>query len=271
MQWHISDYINPVTVQRYQTLVTSILPKAKVSNDISLSGSHLLFFHPVTAALSEDGYYSYQTPGAILKREVPFRRRMWVQGSIEFKKSLTDGWYNCQEELKFIKELNKDHFVGLKRTIRDEKGYLYVKELRTLIYTNQKVSDKVITKSEDYSTREIINLEDIDVMVYSSISSNPHRIHWDSDYSRNVEGYRDVIVQGPFLVQLVINYFEQCFGRQVSSIKYKNTSHVYAGTDLEICHNGLGKDGQISIILRDPKDSHKVYFECKIASCIHIE
>ncbi|CDO92589.1 unnamed protein product [Kluyveromyces dobzhanskii CBS 2104] len=192
---------------------------------------------------------------------------MWVQGSIEFKNPLLAGWHSCQEDLKFIKELKKDHFVALKRTVRDENGTEVANEQRTLIYTKQPVAETSakLRQLQHFKNTYVVTFTDIDIMEYSSFSSNPHRIHWDRDYTRNVEGYRDIIVQGPFLVQFVIDYCEHLFGRSVSSIKYKNTCHVYAGTDVEVCHNGLESDGKANVVLRDAKNPQKVYFESKVA------
>lgn len=265
LQRTLIDYVNPVTVQRCQSLLSTILGDNKTIS--SSTGYHLLFFHPVPTkktTLSNDGYYSYLTPSAILSQPAPYMRRMWGQGSIEFKKPLKNCWIRCQEDLKFIKELKKDYFVSLKRTITDQDGSIFATELRTLMYTNKAVSEDFKTQEEElepFSNVSIIKVSDIDAMIYSSISSNPHRIHWDRDYCRKVEGYQDLIVQGPLIVQLAIAHVESVFNKSVTGIKYKNTSHLYVGNDVEICVREHKSKGSARVLIRDTIEKGRVYFE----------
>lgn len=40
---------------------------------------------------------------------------------------------------------------------------------------------------------------------YSALTFNGHRIHYDRDYCRDVEGYPDLVVHGPLIATLLIN------------------------------------------------------------------
>lgn len=263
--WKIPDFINLVTIKRYQDLVSSKLDINTLRNAHNpRNGDHLLFFHPVTTNLSRDGYYDYQTPHVLIGEPISFERRMWVQGSISFLKPLKCAWYQCQENLKFIKRIGDDYFVALNRVITDSDNEVYVEELRTLIYTNQTVFEGKVQQSKVYKNFHRFHVEDIDLFIYSSLSSNPHRIHWDRDYARNVEGYKDIIVQGPFIVQLVLNYFESKYNINVENIKYKNIAHIYQGSELEICDNGITENGTAELVIRNTQNNKKVYFEATL-------
>ena len=61
---------------------------------------------------------------------------------------------------------------------------------------------------------------------YSALTFNAHRIHYDADYARDVEGYPNVIVHGPLratlLLDLCVRYY--ClFGR----FSYRATSPLF--------------------------------------------
>lgn len=259
-KWIIPDYVNETSVKRFAEIVSKNVV-GLMEPKIPFTGSHLLFFHPISNNLSRDGYYDYQTPANILEKSIEFRRRMWVQGRIQFIEPLTYTWYDCVEDVKFVRNLNGDYFVGLDRTLKDKNGECFVKEFRMLIYTDKGVSDDSFKIAENFKNTHSITFEDIDVMKYSGISSNPHRIHWDRDYTRTVEGYKDIIVQGPFIVQTTLNYIETKYSVSVVSIKYKNACHIYADATVEICENGIDNGGRIQVVVRDPKCRKKVFFE----------
>ncbi|HEY5048350.1 MAG TPA: MaoC family dehydratase N-terminal domain-containing protein [Rhizomicrobium sp.] len=42
---------------------------------------------------------------------------------------------------------------------------------------------------------------------FSALTFNAHRIHYDRDYCRNVEGYPGLLVQGPFTAMLLMDHF----------------------------------------------------------------
>jgi 3-methylfumaryl-CoA hydratase len=39
---------------------------------------------------------------------------------------------------------------------------------------------------------------------YSALTFNGHRIHYDQDYARKVEGYPDLVVHGPLIATLLL-------------------------------------------------------------------
>src|ERR1700759_5730688 len=42
-----------------------------------------------------------------------------------------------------------------------------------------------------------VTVDERQLFFFSAATYNAHRIHYDKDWARNVEGYDDVIVQGP--------------------------------------------------------------------------
>lgn len=68
---------------------------------------------------------------------------------------------------------------------------------------------------------------------YSAILWNPHRIHYDADYARDVAGHPDVVVPGPmqgtFLEQLLTGWERS--GRLLE-LRYRNRASAYVGQEL---------------------------------------
>ncbi|MEV0686921.1 hypothetical protein AB0I35_23925 [Nocardia sp. NPDC050378] len=76
----------------------------------------------------------------------------------------------------------------------------------------------------------------VQLFCYSAITWNPHRIHYDAPYARDVEGYSDVLVHGPlmgsWLMRLCADWVAP-WGR-VATITYRTTASVVPGTTLVV-------------------------------------
>ncbi|MET9994972.1 acyl dehydratase [Streptomyces mutabilis] len=76
----------------------------------------------------------------------------------------------------------------------------------------------------------------VQLFCYSAITWNPHRIHYDAPYAREVEGYSDVLVQGPlmgsWLMRLCADWVAP-WGR-VDTMTYRTTTSVMPGTPLVV-------------------------------------
>ena len=144
-----------------------------------------------------------------------------------------------------------------------------LEELRTLIYTDSNPQERTTTTLITDSAGETIgtfNFKEMDIIRYSQLTLNPHRIHWDKDYCRGTEGYRDIIVQGPFSLQVLLRIFEQYLKRQchdtnISQIKYKNTAPLYPGTMITIHLLPGSTPNQYLLSMRDPTN---VYLEAYV-------
>ena len=44
---------------------------------------------------------------------------------------------------------------------------------------------------------------------YSALTFNAHRIHYDRDYARDVEGYAGLVVHGPLIATLLIDHAQR--------------------------------------------------------------
>ena len=69
---------------------------------------------------------------------------------------------------------------------------------------------------------------------FSAATYNAHRIHYDKDWARNVEGYENVIVQGPLQAALLSRAITDWMGGGGRLVEYavQNRAVAFAGEEL---------------------------------------
>ena len=69
---------------------------------------------------------------------------------------------------------------------------------------------------------------------FSDLTNNAHLIHLDREYAQKEEGYKDVLVQGPLtLVLMLVALRGQ--GGAIKEIEYRNLSPLFSNEPLEVC------------------------------------
>lgn len=188
---------------------------------------HVLFWDAKPSGdLGRDGHP--KTGGIIPDMGLP--RRMWAGGELEFFEPMRAG----------IETTKKTHVVTAKHkagrsgplafvTLSHEvsQGALCVRERQDLVYRPEidpkapvptppdAPRDSTHRKSRVFSTTELFR--------YSALTHNGHRIHYDRDYARDVEGYAGLVVHGPLLAQYLMLMAEDILGR-LSTFNFRATS-----------------------------------------------
>lgn len=70
---------------------------------------------------------------------------------------------------------------------------------------------------------------------YSAVTFNGHRIHYDADYAREVEGYRGLVFHGPLTATLLYSLARQLAGTDLTSFRYRATSPLICGEEVTLC------------------------------------
>ncbi|KAH6715511.1 hypothetical protein BKA61DRAFT_632188 [Leptodontidium sp. MPI-SDFR-AT-0119] len=90
---------------------------------------------------------------------------------------------------------------------------------------------------------------------FSALSFNAHRIHLDPQYTREVEGYRNLLVHGPLTLVLMLSVLRSQIpeGKMVVRFDYRNLAPLFVDEEMRIC------------VRRDPerKDKFDVWVEGK--------
>jgi len=71
---------------------------------------------------------------------------------------------------------------------------------------------------------------------YSALTFNSHRIHYDGDYARDVEGYPGLLVHGPLLATLLLDeLLRQYPGREVREFSFRALAPVFDTDPFHLC------------------------------------
>lgn len=172
---------------------------------------HWLYFlpSPLASELSSDGH---PKKGGFLP-PVPLPKRMWAGGSIEIFEALKIG--DRVKRVSTISDVTHKSgatgelvFVTLVHEIYVEER-LAISDRQDLVYRESANSDTpvAVPKPAPGGALWSSSFEASPPLLfrYSALTFNSHRIHYDKDYAVNVEGYTDLVVQGPLLATLLLD------------------------------------------------------------------
>ncbi len=168
-------------------------------------------------------------------------RRMWAGGALDFAAPLRAG--RPAEKLSRIAEISRKTgrsgplgFVTLVHEIRQE-GRLCVTERQDLVYRADPDPDAPRPAAPqapvDAETVVPVAFDSTLLFRYSALTFNGHRIHYDLDYARDVEGYAGLVVHGPLLAQLLM--LEAARQGPLARFEFRATAPLMHGETAELC------------------------------------
>ena len=90
-----------------------------------------------------------------------------------------------------------------------------------------------IAASTPDATRTLVPDEAL-LFRYSSITDNPHRIHYDLAYATGVEGYPALVVNGSIPTMFLLELFRSTAGREPVSLISRNVAPMFCGHPLHL-------------------------------------
>lgn len=239
------------------TLLQGLIP----SQSRNLYGTHFIFNNQSNTNLGSDGYDNYQAPMSESGNPL-FQRRMWVNGHLEYfgKGPQINDLIRCIEKVKAVRTVGTSVFVTIDRDFAVSNGSTVLRELRTLVYTNelyqrpQVDKDPQVVPSEEELVAEKQFLFSLnDVRRFSSLSYNLHKIHSDVQYCHQ-ENLANVIASGPLLASMMLHYFSSIFPDvKIRSFKYRNSEPCYIDESLVMHVRKKGANYEIHIVKDDRK------------------
>lgn len=227
------------TSTREQLLDPTQVQKMQVTlgNDVTLDSGdtlppawHWLYFSEQTKSqnLGADGH----TQLGLTLPAFSLPRRMWAGGKINWLNHLIIGEVAQRtSKILHIEEksgrsgdlifLTMQHEVSQNQTlcIREEQNIVY----RGAVNSTQPVTTK--PAPTDFDFEKSWTLDEVTLFRYSALTFNSHRIHYDADYTRDVEGYPGLIVHGPLLATLLLD-LAVSNNRPVNEFTYRAMSPI---------------------------------------------
>ncbi len=183
-------------------------------------------------------------------------RRMWAGGALQFHAPLVTG--TPATKLTTIKSITQKTgrsgplaFVTLRHEIR-QSGTLCVTENQDLVYRQDAdlaaPKPAAATARTDETKCQMHRFTSTELFRYSALTMNGHRIHYDEEYARDVEGYNGLVTHGPLLAQYLMLMAERHFG-SLKSFQFRATAPLMHTERAEFCMKGetlwvRGPDGR---------------------------
>jgi hydroxyacyl-ACP dehydratase HTD2-like protein with hotdog domain len=156
---------------------------------------------PAPTELGEDGH---PRRGGFLPPVNDLPRRMRAGGRLEFSGSLRIAdRVTRTRTIQNIKEKAGGSGRLVFVTLRDEfriAADLVLIEDQEIVYLGEGAAPPVPLDEPALAERLIIEVNPVTLFRYSALTGNSHRIHYDGDYAREVEGHAGVVVHGPLQV-----------------------------------------------------------------------
>jgi 3-methylfumaryl-CoA hydratase len=208
-----------------------------------------LYFHDVIRA-SQLGDGGHPRLGVTMP-PVPLPRRMWAGGRLDFFEPLRLG-ERVQRVSTIRSIVPKEgrtgplYFVTVEHAFSTD-GQRNLHELQTIVYRAMSPTADPprasAAPSSAPSAAEFVttwSLDNIALFRYSALTFNGHRIHFDADYSRDVEGYPNIVVHGPLIATLLLDLAHRN-GRPMARFTYRARSPLFLPSPFTV--NGAGTPG----------------------------
>ncbi|MFA7439185.1 MaoC family dehydratase N-terminal domain-containing protein [Castellaniella sp.] len=159
---------------------------------------------------------------------VPLSNRMWAGGRLEFHAPLVLG-KPVEKHSSIVSVEHKQGrsgdlvFVAVQHVIR-QSGQEAVREIHDIVYKEPSPPNANTPSPKDRRPSQHSKPFEADSTLlfrYSALTFNGHRIHYDADYCRNVEGYPNLVIHGPLCATLLAGYAEEVAGRRLKTFEYR--------------------------------------------------
>jgi 3-methylfumaryl-CoA hydratase len=189
---------------------------------------------------------------------VPLSNRMWAGGRVVFEAPIPLGATMDKRsrvrdvrhrrgrsgDLVFVTVLHEVHVDG-RRCVREEHDIVY--KAPTPPAASAGPGSDAATLPGERVGEAIVTPDATMLFRYSALTFNGHRIHYDLDHCRRVEGYDNLVIHGPLVATLLCGLAQQVAGRPVRTFDYRGLRPALLGATLTLqAHrDGAAADGRL--------------------------
>lgn len=200
--------------------------------------------------------------------------RMWAGGVLEFSAGLRAGEEIGREtEIASITPKSGKSgplvFVELRHAYSCG-GQHCVSETQSLVFTQgrarQAAAPRELQAAGPWDETETLVPDPVLLFRYSALTFNSHRIHYDADYARDVEGYRGPVVHGPLMATLLLRHCERRFGPgSLARFSFRGVSPAFVNEPIAI-HSG-NSGNQVKLAISGPGNVLVMQAEAELSRC----
>ena len=231
-----SDTLTPGLVERLRATIGDLAP---VGPDSVPLAAHWCLA-PAAVPPAEIGLDGHPARGGFLP-PIPLPRRMWAGGALHIHRALDIG--DTVTRTSRIADITEKSgrsgrlvFVAVDHEITTGTGAIAVTERQDIVYREAQRASAPQPQARPRSDgpapeyRHVVEATTTLLFRYSALTFNGHRIHYDRDYARDVEGYPGLVVHGPLQATLLINLASRLKdGRLPKTFVYRGISPLFDG------------------------------------------
>ncbi len=173
---------------------------------------------------------------------VPLPNRMWAGGRVSFMAPLRIGSLVRKES----RILSVDHksgrsgdlvFVTVLHELKAPDGEPLLREEHDIVYKGPRPPGHDAKSAAPASAgpfTRTLRPTSTTLFRYSALTFNGHRIHYDADYCRDVEGYPNLVIHGPLTATLLAGYAEEVSRGRLVDFRYRGVSPALLGDSLTL-------------------------------------
>lgn len=172
---------------------------------------------------------------------VPLPNRMWAGGRVAFLQPVPIG----ARIRKTSSILKVDHkvgrsgdlvFVTVLHELASLDGEALIREEHDIVYksASRPAPPAAPAAAIPAPLSQTVTPTSTTLFRYSALTFNGHRIHYDLDYCRNVEGYANLVIHGPLVATLLANFAQASSGRTVREFNYRGLSPALLGETITL-------------------------------------
>ena len=236
-----------VLAPRHARLMAATLGLAPAATGALVAGAelpplwHWLYFLDAQppAALGRDGH---PARGGFLP-PVPLPRRMWAGGEVEFLRPLPLGAPVRRRSTVQAVDAKRGRsgalvFVAVEHALLLGDA-LALRERHDIVYRDAgpaaPTAPAAATALPRAEHSEPLETDPTLLFRYSALTFNGHRIHYDLDYCRRVEGYDGLVVHGPLLATVLAGLAQRLAQRPLRRYTYRALQPALCGVPLRLC------------------------------------
>tara|TARA_R110002094_G_scaffold189996_1_gene164797 strand:- start:1709 stop:2503 length:795 start_codon:yes stop_codon:yes gene_type:complete len=235
----VQTIADPMDIGRAQALAATLGDMTIIATGDPLPPfAHQIYFWDAQppGALGRDGH---PAKGGFIP-DLGLPRRMWAAGKLVWHRPLLAGIR--AEKTSTIESITRKSgrsgplaFVRVRHDIK-QRMTLALTEYQDLVYREDQPqahpAPPVARTDEDHA--ESVHFDSTVLFRYSALTFNGHRIHYDENYARGVEGYDGLVVHGPLLAHLLMGLAKRQLG-DLTSFAYRATSPLMHHETATLC------------------------------------